>query len=187
MPNPRVPSGGPPEQPAGRPSLTRERELIVVAEPTVALRATAEGVTSAAGADVSSLAGILEAAGARMHPLFGPSVERARGDGRAGPTAALEAALPAPDLSVYYRVEAPDESLDGLAADLRGHSAVHAAYVKAPAEPAVVKHQPIDTARTRVAYEPSVAAPPPQVLNDMLPLEHEAPPLSPDFTARQGY
>ena len=185
MPNRRIPSGGPPEHPAGRPSLTKERELILVAEPTVALRATVEGVTSAAGADVSSLAVILEAAGARMHPLFGPSVERARGDGRARAPGALEGAMPEPDLSGYYRVEAPDESLDGLAAELLGHSAVQAAYVKAAAEPAVVKTPPIDTARTRVAYE-RVAAPP-QALNEMLPLDQEAPPLSPDFTARQGY
>ncbi|HEU5170771.1 MAG TPA: S8 family serine peptidase, partial [Gemmatimonadales bacterium] len=185
MPIRRTPSSEPPEHPAGPPALTRERELIVIAEPAVGLRATAEGLSSVAGVDLSSLAEMLEAAGARMRPLFGASVERMRGDGRARVAAAGAEGIPAPDLSGYYRVDAPDEQLDEIAAELRSHPAVHAAYVKPPAEPAVVK-TPIDTGRLKGAT-PTVVAAPPQLLNDMLPRAEEAPPVSPDFTARQGY
>lgn len=186
MPNRRIPPVGPPEHPVRPRSLFTERELIVVAEPAVGLRATAEGVTSAAGVDVGSLAEILDAAGARMRPLFGPSVERMRGDGRARAPEAVAEAVAAPDLSVYYRVDAPDEHLDEIAAELRGHPAVHAAYVKPPAEPAVVRAPPLDAVRAKGLVEPMVY-PPPQALNDMLPRMEEAPPLSPDFTVRQAY
>lgn len=188
MPNRKIPPGGPSEHPARPASLTRERELILVAEPAAGLRATAEGLTSATGADVSSLAEVLDAAGARIRPLFGPGVERMlRHDGRAGAPGSVAEGAPAPDLSVYYRVDAPDEHLDEIAAELRGHAGVHAAYVKPPAEPAVVRHPPMDSLRTRAPVEPIVYQPPPQGVNDMQPRAEDAPPLSPDFTARQGY
>jgi hypothetical protein len=186
MPNPRIPPTGPPEYRTGRPSLTKERELIVIAEPTVGLRATVDGLASTSGADVSSLTEILETAGARIRPLFGANVERLRGGGRATVTAAAMEGVPAPDLSVYYRVDAPDDHLDGLAAELRGHAAVHAAYVKPPAEPAVVK-TPMDAGRLKAPAAPVAPAPSPAALNDMLPRPEEAPSATPDFTPRQEY
>lgn len=185
MPNRRIPPGGPPEHPVRPASLTRERELILVAEPAAGLRATAEGLTSTTGADISSLTEVLDAAGARIRPLFAGG-ERMRPDGRAAVSRAAAGVPPAPDLSRYYRVDAPDEQLDEIAAELRGHAGVHAAYVKPPVEPAVVRPPTTDPVRTRVPVEPIVYRQP-QGLNDMQPRAEDAPPMSPDFTARQGY
>jgi hypothetical protein len=185
MPNRKPPPPGRSEQSVRDASLPGERELIVIAEPTAGLRATAEGLSAAARADASSLAEILEASGARMRPLFGPDARRLRGERRASVSGAPVDGTPGPDLSVYYRVEAPDEQLDEIAAELRSHPAVHAAYVKPPAEPAVVK-APVDPARLRTPTGPLVSTPA-QPLNDMLPRAEEAPLVSPDFTARQEY
>ena len=77
---------------------------------------------------------------------------------------------PLPDLSVYYHVEAPDEKLDSLAEQLRKQSAVMAAYVKPAAEPAA----------TAELMEM-------RGVNDMQPQTEEAPAVTPDFTANQGY
>src|SRR5438093_5802939 len=132
MPNPRSRAGGAHDDRSRHATLHTERELIVLAEPAAGIRATREGVASATGQDVSSLSEVLSAGGARMRPLFGPTQERTR-------SAMLTTAAPdQPDLSHYYRVEAPDENLDDLAEELRRHRAVRAAYVKPPAEPAVL-------------------------------------------------
>ena len=138
-------------------AYTGEPELSVVARPDVGLRATRQGVASATGADVSSLAEVLEDEGANLRPLFGRE-ERV--------TAAVEAVAArggeVPELSVYYRVEAPEERLDALAERLRELDEVEAAYVKPPAEPA-------------------------QALNDMAPVAEQPPATTPDFTGRQRY
>jgi hypothetical protein len=91
----------------------------VIAEPSAGLRATREGVASTAGADVSSLADALASSGARLRPLFGPGEERLRAGARgsATSTAGDESSVQMSDLSLYYRVEAPDESLEALAAE----------------------------------------------------------------------
>lgn len=78
--------------------------------------------------------------------------------------AALAAPAPTESAAVmpaYYRVEARDEQLSELAEKLRSDPSVEAAYIKPPAEHAQ--------------------------LNEMVPLPADAPPVSPDFTARQGY
>ena len=151
----------PPAGPSGY-APTGPRELIVVAHPAAELRASGTAVASAAGAEVSGIAGILAGAGATMHPLFGPSEERVR-SATAGTMAAAAAAtgVEAPELATFYRVDAPDAAMDQLARELRAHDAVETAYVKPPAEPAV--------------------------LNDMAPAAGDAPPVTPTFTARQGY
>src|SRR5919202_1452094 len=111
MPNPRTrPSGSHEDRPRST-TLTTERELIVIAEPSAGLRATRSGVASAAGLDVAPLADVLSASGARIRPLFGPSEARL---GRAAvprAPAGVAAGTELPDLSNYYRVEAPDENL----------------------------------------------------------------------------
>ena len=79
-------------------------------------------------------------------------------------TAALNAAPGAdalPDMSLYYRVAAPDKRLDGLADLLRKDPSIDAAYVKPGAEI--------------------------EQINDMMPATVEAPLATPDFTPRQGY
>ncbi|MEN6438472.1 MAG: S8 family peptidase [Syntrophobacter sp.] len=133
------------------------RELVMVVRPGAGLRATREGMASATATDADSLTQLLKANSARLQPLFGLSEERLR-----HVSATVAVAAPMPDLSVYYRVEASDERLDDLAASLAKQDAVEAAYIKPPTEPA-------------------------QGLNDMLPLAHDAPPATLDFTARQLY
>jgi hypothetical protein len=158
--------GKPPGGPPAAEGVPLERELVVIARPEVGLRATREGVASALEVDVAPLAELLGAEGIALEPLFGLSEERLQLEAAAlAPSAEVEV----PDLSVYYRVRAPDERLDELAEHLLEQEAVEAAYVKPPSE---------------LPEAPQGAV---EMLNDMLPLAEEAPPATPDFTARQGY
>ena len=68
-----------------------------------------------------------------------------------------------PDLSGFYRVEAPVEQLNDLAAELLDQEAVTAAYVEPHSEPPVVRH---------LLGEIKTAVP---------------PVVSPDFSGQQGY
>jgi Subtilase family len=152
------------EQPIPR-SLSVERELIVIAKREAGLRARGERVSSVVAADVTPLADVLASEGATMRPLFGLSEERllARASSVTAPGGEM------PDLSVYYRVEAPDERLDALAERLRTQDVVEAAFVKPAAEPAqVVAEQELR-------------------LNNMAPMAAEPPAHTPEFTPRQGY
>jgi hypothetical protein len=74
---------------------------------------------------------------------------------------AAETGVAGPDLSIFYKVEAPAERLNELAQQLREQETITAAYVKPPAEP-------------------------PQI-NDMVADAADAPPVTPDFTGRQLY
>lgn len=157
------------------------RELIVVANKEANLRSHLTTVSSLSGANVSDLDTVLHEAGATMMPLFGDSEDRLLQE-----RASMAAEMPPaeaqyfgeiPDLSVYYRVEAADESLDDLAAQLAQCQTVQAAYVKPPAYPS----QQMATPGVAGAVAEAIN------LNLMMPLEAEAPPLTADFTARQGY
>lgn len=139
------------------------RELIVIARPEPRLRATAEGVASAAGADVTSLESVLADHNAKLTPLFGLSEERI-----ASRVAALPDASTVPDMSNFYHVEADEESLDELAETLAELDTVEAAYVKPPAE---------------LAEAANVS----DALNAMTPLSGEPPIATPDFQANQIY
>jgi len=156
----RTGTPGSPGGPMAAEGVPLERELIVVAKRDLGLRATREGLASVTGADVSPLADLLASEGLTVEPLFGASEERLQAQ-----TASLAAETGAdvPDLSVYYRVEAPDERLDELAERLQQIEGIEAAYVKPPAEPAEFG------------------------LNDMAPQVEEPPFVTPDFTPRQGY
>ncbi len=134
-----------------------EPELVVVVRPEAGLRAAREGLT----AEVADTKPIEDALGARatLTPLFGASEERLRYEASA---VAAYTDVPVPDLSVYYRVEAPGRDMDKLASSLVEVETIEAAYVKPPAEP-------------------------PQFLNEMAAAPEEAPPITADFTARQGY
>src|SRR3546814_13805016 len=81
-----------------------------------------------------------------------------------------------PDLSLYYRVAAADDSLDELAAQLVKCTAVNAAYVNPPAYPSQ-QHAITDAAATRPSGE---------WVNLMQSLAADAPPVTATFTARQG-
>jgi hypothetical protein len=136
---------------AGRP------ELIVVADPAAALRVSSDGISSPGRADVRSLTRIAGRSGRTLTPLFGPE-ERVL---RAAEVLRPMAEGPVPDLSVYYRLEAPDDQLEELAEELAGVEGVQGAYVK-----------------------PAVESP---VMGVESPMSTEAPAVTPDFSTRQGY
>ncbi|MBR7676271.1 S8 family serine peptidase, partial [Streptomyces daliensis] len=90
-------------------------------------------------------------------------------------------------MGLFYQVEAPEDRLEELADRLRASDAVEGAYVKpgvALAGPATSGHRSAPAARKTKKQAQDVDLPP---LNDMAPQEVEAPPATPDFTARQGY
>jgi hypothetical protein len=140
------------------------RELIVIARTEPRLRATAEGVASAAGADVTTLASVLAKHEATITPLFGLSEDR-----MTDRVASLPDASAVPEMSTYYHVDATDERLDDLAGSLAELDEVEAAYVKPPAE---------------LANEAAVDD---DDLNAMLPLTDEPPINTPNFQTRQIY
>jgi hypothetical protein len=85
------------------------RELIVIARPEVGIRVTKVGVASAVGADVTPLADFLSMEDINIQPLFGISEEKLKQEASSFVSAT---AVELSDLSVYYRVQAPDERLD---------------------------------------------------------------------------
>lgn len=101
------------------------RELIVIAEPDVGLRATAAGLTSVAEASINSLDQLLASEGVTLEPLFGLSEDLM--DRRSLPPTA---GATAPAMSLFYRVAAPASRLESLAEQFRLDPAVHAAFVK---------------------------------------------------------
>jgi subtilase family protein len=150
------PAGGSP-RPEG---FQAGRQLIVIAKSEPGLRARPEEVTSVTGGDVDPLRNLLASEGATLQPLFGVSEERLTAEAdRLATTGAEEV----PDLSVYYRVEAPEERLDDLAESLRQMDGIEGAYVKPPPELAQF------------------------MLNEMAPVAEEPPVVTPDFTTRQDY
>ena len=166
--------------PSRRGPLASERELIIVAEPQPASRGFGDSPTAAM--ESGALAAVLADAGATIRPLFGAPADRLRNEtasrGLQGATAE-----DTPDLSVYFRVEAPDDKLEDLAEELRNHSGVAAAYVKPAAQPAVATRTPVNTYRQPEGTTESAV----RGVNDMMPRAEEAPPATPDFTSRQTY
>ncbi|MGH3520985.1 MAG: S8 family serine peptidase, partial [Haloechinothrix sp.] len=152
---------------AGRP------ELVVIAKPDAALRSGGDGLTSAAGADVSSLSTLLSRGDASMRPLFGATEDEVRAATDALTKAEGEEAFA--DLTLFYHVDAAEDRLEELAEQLRSDELVEAAYVKPAAE------------LPTLAPESPAGAEPPLLLNTMLPSEVEAPAATPDFTVSQGY
>jgi subtilisin family serine protease len=94
----------------------------------------------------------------RLVPLFG-NEERVIARAASG---AAETGRGGPDLSVFYKVEAPAAQLQALANRLARLNSVEAAYVKPPAEP-------------------------PMINEDTPPDPNDAPPVTPNFAASQIY
>jgi hypothetical protein len=165
----RTPSGTPgnrgipPQEPRG------VRELIVITKAEDELRVTREGLTSMRGADVVPLADLLASEGITLQPLFSVSEDRLKREA-ASFASPFEDSVDVPDLSVFYQVVAPDERLEELAERLYEQPLVEAAYVKPAAE---------------LAHATSLAMV--ETLNNMQPLIQDVPPVTADFTARQGY
>lgn len=141
-----------------------ERELVVVVEPEVRLRATPEGISSQAEADIRPLADLLAQEGVALEPLFGVSEERLEWQAT---RLSAQADQAIPDLTPYYRVRADDERLDALAPQLAELPGVAGAYVKPAPEPASALKEGVRVTQAR-PFEP-------------------APPATADFTANQGY
>lgn len=163
--NGRGRGGGEGQEPMHLPS---EMELVVIARPDAGLRARADGVASVAGADVGQIAEVLETEQAQMRPLFGESEERLQAERSASPTM-----NDIPDLSLFYRVEAPERRLDDLARKLNQMATVEAAYVKPGAVPSRATLEPPEQAELEI--------------NEMKAMLEEAPPATPNFLARQVY
>ncbi|WP_392973732.1 hypothetical protein [Streptomyces sp. LN245] len=96
-----------------------ERELIVVARPEARLRARAEGVRSAAGADVSALDMFLSDEQLVLEPLFG-SEERLRQSAAAGTGSG-------PDLALFYRLRGAGSRAQELRARIAALPGIDAA------------------------------------------------------------
>ena len=95
--------------------------------------------------------------------------------------------MPAPDLSVYFKVEAPSADLEALAARLREAPEVRAAYVKPRTSPAVAPDVIAPAPALDLGPGANVAGGAALPINDLLPRLDEAPPATPDFTPRQLY
>ena len=151
----------PPRRGAGASASARVEEgaeLIVVAKASAGLRVMRGGtdVRSLGGVNVRGLSRSLTDE-VRLVPLFG---DEDRVMARAAVVAA-ETGRGGPDLSVFYKVEAPVSRLSTLARELLEDDSIDAAYIKPPAEPPIV--------------------------NDIPPDTNDAPPVTPDFTASQIY
>ena len=132
-------------------------ELIVMMHDGAGLRVGHDSVASATGAVHQPLTRFAARAGVTLSPLFGPEDRVVR----ATAAASLTATAALPDLSIFYHVDAEAGRLEAFAEELRAIGEVAAAYVKPPGEP--------------------------PVLNDMVPDAQDAPPATPDFSARQIY
>jgi hypothetical protein len=132
--------------------------LVVVAAPEAGISAR-PGDLAATAVDVGPLNRAMGKG--QMTPLFGVSEERLRHETTRH---AAETGAIGPDLSVYYRVEAVEEGrMEEVAEALMATEGIVGAYVKPPVEPAV------------------------EDINTMTPSEELAPPITPDFNARQLY
>jgi hypothetical protein len=160
--------------------LVTPPELIVIAKREKALRAHRDGVRSASGDDVSGLSSFLADEDLRLEPLFGASEETLQRQ-----TATLAPAAEAgdlPDLSIYYRVEAPPDRLEELAMRFAEMDEIDGAYVQPISAPPAVamgtEEQTIVVSTDEVEI---------QRLNDMQPSGEAPPAMTPDFTGRQAY
>src|SRR5215207_10610459 len=108
------------------------RELIVIARPEARLRVTDEGVVSLTNFDVRFLNDLLRKPNRSLHPLFLPGKRPAK---RRDDHRRTKEDVAPRDLSVYFRLSAPDRELKSLARQLYGQPAIDTAYVKPGAVP----------------------------------------------------
>ena len=164
-------------------SQSSPRELVVMMKSEIEVELTPSGMLSfAAGEEVPPISAVLSAAGAKLRPLFepvpgepspfsfsGPQILPAEeeGDTQTAEDSQLEA-----EMSLFFHVEAPEEQLDKLAAELIKQPEVETAYVKPPAEAPVA---------------PPPAVPEKEGVSDLIIRDIVLPVLTPDFIARQGY
>ncbi|WP_371494165.1 S8 family serine peptidase [Kitasatospora sp. NBC_00374] len=151
-------------------------ELIAIVKPDAAVRITPSGAVAAQGIDVGRLHELAASPDITMTPLFGADEDRLLARMRSGPAAAFGRRPPeeaAGRMARFYHVDAPEDRLAEIAAELLALDVIDSAYVKPAAELAEAVRSPSTT-----AAEP---------INDMAPTGPDAPPATPDFTDRQTY
>ncbi|AVH59666.1 MULTISPECIES: S8 family peptidase [Streptomyces] len=156
-------TSGPGPDGAGFTYRGAEQELIVVARPEARLRARAEGVRSAVGADVSALDMFLSDEQLVLEPLFG-SEERLQQSAVAAGTES------GPDLALFYRVRGGESRAQELRSRIAALPEIDTAYVKPGAVPASLR----SAGRTEESADDTRRV-------------KEGAPVTPDFTSRQGY
>ncbi len=152
-------------------------ELIIMASKDAELRSDRATVSSLTGANIRDLKTILTRESITMAPLFGDSEEHLKQEMNTMATEAGSGEEPIgeiPDLSLFYKVDAPEDKLEALAEKLAACSTVEAAYVKPPAVPSQASVETV-TEDTQ------------EFINRMSSLETEAAPATTDFTPRQTY
>lgn len=159
-------TSGPGPDGAGFTYRGAEQELIVVARPEARLRARAEGVRSAVGADVSALNMFLSDEQLTLEPLFG-SEERLQQSQQQSAAAGTESG---PDLALFYQVRGVESRAQELRSRIAALPEIDTAYVKPGAVPASVGS---------VGWTEESA-------DDSRRMKEGAP-VTPDFTSRQGY
>lgn len=143
----------------GSTDLAAPPELVVVTRQEAAVHADAGGgFASRAGESTQDLEMLLADHGATLRPVLGLTAERLLA---ATAMADFAAEGPATELANFYTVAARADQMEELRSDLESQDLVEAAYIKPGAEPAV--------------------------LNDMTAAPEEAPPATPDLSARQLY
>lgn len=166
------------EGPADLSGPSAPAELVVVSRADASLRAHGTQVASLAGADTAPLSQLLQDEGLVMEPMFGPSEDQVQADVRGLASDADGADLP--DLSVFYRVEAPAERLGELAERFNAIDQIAGAYVQPVT--AVASAPPVDSDLDADLVVETAAG-----LNTMTPAEELAPSTTPSFVNRQGY
>ncbi|MCF1595534.1 S8 family peptidase [Streptomyces muensis] len=151
-------ASGPGPDGAGFTYRGAEQELIVVARPEARLRARAEGVRSAAGADVSALDMFLSDEQLALEPLFGSEERLSQA---AAPQPGAE---DVPDLALFYRVRGGESRAEELRARIAALPGIDTAYVKPGAVPATIGQVGEESGRLK-----------------------EGAPVTPDYSGRQGY
>lgn len=138
-----------------KPPPASPRELIVVARPEAQLRVTGKGVVSLTNFDVRFLNELLRKPERKLLPLFRPSrkLPKCRDDYRW-----INDDVVLPDLSLYFRLFAPDRELESLARQLCGQPALDAAYVKPGAVPPVWHTSTIEEDRPPELFSSARAA-----------------------------
>ena len=139
---------------------TRPR-LIFKVRPQARMRTSPAGFVAAFKPFGDALRELTSVTGANIRPLFGAEEQRLRFEA-AVYAPPMPGAAKAPDLSLYYLVDADPERFEEIADRLlRMDDMVQAAYIKPPLEL--------------------------PILNSMLPTAAAGPARTPDFTARQLY
>jgi subtilisin family serine protease len=137
-----------------------QRNLIVIVNREMGLRITKKGFISTKGKNIASLNSLLSEEDVIIRQLFGLSEERFQNKIT---TFLTNLDKQTPDLSVYYKIDAPDKRLDDLAKRLLEEDSVQAAYIKPPDE------LPI------------------WLVEEAIPLEEQPPSPTPNFVSRQLY